>query len=55
MHKYIRPHLKHSFVAEIESYSDTDYVSIYDICKSGYGDHGTEMIDSLPMPNNTVH
>jgi hypothetical protein len=55
MHKYIRPHLKHCFVAEIESYTDSSFVTIYDICRSGYGDHGTEMIDALPMPNNSVH
>jgi len=55
MHKFIRPHLKNCFVAEIESYSDSSFVTIYDICRSGYGDHGTEMIDSLPMPNQTVH
>ena len=55
MHKFIRPHLHHCFIAEIESYSEKSYVSIADICRSGYGDHGTEMIDALHMPNTWTH
>jgi hypothetical protein len=53
MHTYCKEELPDCFVAEIES--NNTYVDIGDICKAGFGDYGTEMIDALPMPSLEVH
>jgi|TARA_B110000908_G_C10186716_1_gene418336 hypothetical protein len=55
MSRYIRPTLKDCFVAEIETNSKGEFVSVYDICRSGYGDLATEMVDVIYMQNELVH
>lgn len=55
MNRYIRPNLRESFVAEIVTDSKSDFVSTFDICRSGYGDIATEMIDAIHMPNVSIH
>ncbi len=55
LHKHIKRHLRFAFIAEIDSTSDDNYVSIGDICKSGFADYATDMIDALYMPSELVH
>jgi len=55
MQRYIRPNLRECFVAEIITDTKTEFVSVYDICRSGYPDIVTEMIDAVHMPNTSIH
>lgn len=55
MLRYIKPHVPDAFIGKIDSSTKTEYVTIIDICKAGYGDLATEMVDALPMNNMTVH
>lgn len=50
---YMKPFLKDAFVAEVDS--ESQYVSIIDILKSGHSKYTYEMINALPMNNTTIH
>lgn len=57
MSRYIKKHCPDCFIAVIDSvnYKKDNYVTVTDICKSGYGDYATEMVDAIQMNNTTVH
>ena len=47
--------MEHCFVAEIDSDTKEQFVSIPDICRSGFGGYAWDMIDVMPTPSQELH
>ena len=55
MYRHIKRHMEHCFVAEIDSDTEEPFVSIPDICRSGFGGYAWDMIDVMPTPSQELH
>jgi len=55
LNRYVKPQIPTAFIGSIYSDTKTAYVSVIDICRSGYGDVAAEMVDAIPMENSTIH
>lgn len=56
MHHYIKKRCPDAFVAEIKSDKEySPYAHVIEIVKAGYGEYVADMIDALPMDNQTIH